>query len=237
MLNQYSRLEMLIGEDKLKQINEKRIIVFGLGGVGGNCVEALVRSGIKHLDLVDNDVISLTNINRQLIATHHDIGRKKTEVMKERILSICPDATVDCHDIFYLKDDERIDLGNYDYVIDCIDTVTAKINLITKCQELAVPIICAMGTGNKLDPSMLEITDIYKTEYDPLAKIMRHELRKRGIRKLTVVYSKEKPLKAKPNAAIIKETAKRSVPGSSAFVPPAAGIMIASKVIRDFLAD
>ena len=193
------------------KLKNAKIAVFGIGGVGGYVVEALVRSGIGHIDIIDNDIVSLTNLNRQIIATHQTIGRDKVEVMKERILSINPD------------------------IVDAIDTITAKIELVLEANKNNVPILSCMGTGNKIDPTALEISDIYKTSVCPLAKVMRRELKKKGIKHLKVVYSKEVPIKA--NAKTIEETQKRSVPGSNSFVPACAGLIIASEVIKDITND
>lgn len=192
----FSRFELLIGEEKLKQLQHQRIIVFGVGGVGGYVVEALVRSGIEHLTIVDNDEVSLTNLNRQIIATSKTIGKKKVQVMKERILSINPACHVETLEMFYLpKTADTIDLTQYDYVIDAIDTITAKIELALRCENAHIPLISSMGTGNKMNPAMLEVTDIYKTSVCPLAKVMRRELKARKVKHLKVVYSKEIPIK------------------------------------------
>lgn len=228
----FSRLERLIGIENLAKLQQAHVLVFGVGGVGGYAIEALARSGIGHLSIVDNDTISLSNINRQIIATHDTIGKKKVEVMKERILSINPQCDVHTYDMFYLpQNDERIDLLQYDYVIDAIDTITAKIHLAVECEQKHVPLMSSMGTGNKLDPSMLKVSDIYQTSVCPLAKVMRRELKKRHVRHLKVVYSQEVPIKPQTND---QEEDKRT-PGSTAFVPPSAGLLIASEVIRDLL--
>ncbi|WP_050637242.1 tRNA threonylcarbamoyladenosine dehydratase [Candidatus Stoquefichus sp. SB1] len=229
----FSRFELLIGEEKLKQLQHQRIIVFGVGGVGGYVVEALVRSGIEHLTIVDNDEVSLTNLNRQIIATSKTIGKKKVQVMKERILSINPACHVETLEMFYLpKTADTIDLTQYDYVIDAIDTITAKIELALRCENAHIPLISSMGTGNKMNPAMLEVTDIYKTSVCPLAKVMRRELKARKVKHLKVVYSKEIPIK--PSLSH-EQTNKRMVPGSNAFVPSSAGLLIASEVIKDLL--
>lgn len=229
----FSRFELLIGEEKLKQLQHQRIIVFGVGGVGGYVVEALVRSGIEHLTIVDNDEVSLTNLNRQIIATSKTIGKKKVQVMKERILSINPACHVETLEMFYLpKTADTIDLTQYDYVIDAIDTITAKIELALRCEKAHIPLISSMGTGNKMNPAMLEVTDIYKTSVCPLAKVMRRELKARKVKHLKVVYSKEIPIK--PSLSH-EQTNKRMVPGSNAFVPSSAGLLIASEVIKDLL--
>lgn len=229
----FSRFELLIGEEKLQQLQNSHVLVFGVGGVGGYVVEALVRSGIGHITIVDNDAVSLTNLNRQIIATRETIGKKKVEVMKERILSINPDCLVTGLEMFYLPENaDTIDLTKYDYVVDAIDTITSKIELAMRCEKLNVPLISSMGTGNKLNPAMLEVSDIYKTSVCPLAKVMRKELKTRGVKHLKVVYSKELPIKPRQSN---EPTNKRTVPGSSAFVPSSAGLLIASEVIKDLL--
>ena len=229
----FSRFELLIGEEKLQQLQNSHVLVFGVGGVGGYVVEALVRSGIGHITIVDNDEVSLTNLNRQIIATRETIGKKKVEVMKERILSINPDCLVTGLEMFYLPENaDTIDLTKYDYVVDAIDTITSKIELAMRCEKLNVPLISSMGTGNKLNPAMLEVSDIYKTSVCPLAKVMRKELKTRGVKHLKVVYSKELPIKPRQSN---EPTNKRTVPGSSTFVPSSAGLLIASEVIKDLL--
>lgn len=229
----FSRFELLIGEEKLQQLQNSHVLVFGVGGVGGYVVEALVRSGIGHITIVDNDEVSLTNLNRQIIATRETIGKKKVEVMRERILSINPDCLVTGLEMFYLPENaDTIDLTKYDYVVDAIDTITSKIELAMRCEKLNVPLISSMGTGNKFNPAMLEVSDIYKTSVCPLAKVMRKELKTRGVKHLKVVYSKELPIKPRQSN---EPTNKRTVPGSSAFVPSSAGLLIASEVIKDLL--
>lgn len=233
MMNQFSRLELLLGKEVLKKISTKKVLIFGLGGVGGNVCDALARSGICNFTIVDNDIINITNINRQLIANLDTIGRLKVDVMEEHLKSINKDIIVTKKNLFYLPENaEEIDLRDYDYVIDAIDTVSAKIDIITRCITNHIPIISALGCGNKLNPTMLEVTDLSKTEYDPLAKVMRRELKKRGITHLKVVYSKEEPIIPLVSE---EETNKKVVPGSTAFVPPVAGIIIASEVIKDLL--
>lgn len=229
----FSRFELLVGNEAIQKLQDSHVLVFGVGGVGGYVVEALVRSGIGHITIVDNDTVSLTNLNRQIIATRETIGRKKVEVMKERILSINPDCDVKTLEMFYLPENaDDIDLTVYDYVVDAIDTITSKIELAIRSERLKVKLISSMGTGNKLNPSMLEMTDIYKTSVCPLAKVMRRELKARHVKHLKVVYSKEVPIKpAKSN----EETSKRAVPGSSAFVPSSAGLLIASEIVKDLL--
>ena len=232
-MNQFSRLELLIGEEALQKLSTKKVLIFGLGGVGGNVCDALVRSGICNFTLVDNDVISITNINRQLIANLNTVGKYKVDVMEEHLKSINQNAVIVKKKIFYLPENgDEIDFSNYDYVIDAIDTVSAKIDIISRCVTNHITIISALGCGNKMNPTMLEVADISKTEYDPLAKVMRRELKKRGINHLKVVYSKELPITPLPSKEI---TNKKVVPGSTAFVPPTAGIIIASEVIKDLL--
>ena len=233
MENQFSRFEILIGNEKLELLKNKRIAIFGIGGVGGAAVEALVRAGISNIDLIDNDTVSLTNLNRQIIATINSIGKDKVDVMKERILSINPNCNVATYKCFFLPENSsEFNFSKYDYVIDAVDTVSAKIEIILKAKEANVPVISSMGTGNKLNPSMLEITDISKTSVCPLAKVMRYELRKRNIKNVKVVYSKEEPL---TQVFQNKDQIKKNVPGSTSFVPPVAGYIIASEVIKDFL--
>ena len=236
MLNQFSRTQLLIGEKSMEELAKKTVAIFGVGGVGGYTVEALARSGIGHFVLIDDDLVNLTNINRQILATHKTIGRPKVEVAKERILDINPEATVEIHKTFYLPANrDEFDFSKYDYVVDAIDTVTAKIDIIVRCYEGTIPVISAMGAGNKMNPTMLEVSDIYKTEMDPLAKVMRRELKKRGVKKLKVVYSKEKALT--PLEADIEEedSKRRSIPGSIAFVPSVSGLIIASEVVKDLI--
>ncbi len=225
MENQFSRTEVLIGKNNLEKLKNSHIAVFGIGGVGGYVTEALARSGVGSLDIIDNDTVSLSNINRQIIATHSTIGKYKTEAMKERIIDINPNTTVNTFNTFYLPENSaNFDLSQYDYIIDAVDTVTAKIELIVKAHESQTPIISCMGTGNKLDPTKFEIADIYKTSVCPLAKVMRYELKKRGIKKLKVLYSKEVPIK----------TDSRT-PSSIATCPAVAGLIIANEVITDII--
>lgn len=229
----FSRFELLVGQEDIEKLNQSKVLVFGVGGVGGFVVEALVRSGIGSMTIVDNDTVSLTNLNRQIIATQDTIGKEKVEVMKERILSINPNCHVETLKMFYLPETaDSINLKDYDYVVDAIDTITAKIELAVRCEKEKVPLISSMGTGNKLNPSMLEVSDIYKTSVCPLAKVMRRELKQRRVKHLKVVYSKELPIKPKPSKEI---TNKRTVPGSTAFVPSSAGLLIASEVVKDLL--
>ena len=233
MEHQFQRFEALIGEEKLAILKSKKVAVFGLGGVGGNVCDALARSGVSHFLLVDNDKVNITNINRQLIANMNTIGKDKVDVMEEHLKSINPDIVIEKKKMFYLPENaEEINLSEYDYVIDAIDTVSAKIELICRCFSSKTPIISALGCGNKINPTMLEVTDISKTSYDPLAKVMRRELRNRGINHLKVIYSKENPIE---KVIEIKDDKKRDVPGSTPFVPPVAGIIIASVVVKDLI--
>ena len=242
MKEQYIRTAMLFGEEAVTKLQNKRVIVFGIGGVGGHVVEVLARSGVGAIDLVDHDVVALSNINRQLIATYDSIGRKKIEVMKERILSIQPDCHVTLWDTFYLPEEaDKFSFAEYDYIVDAIDTVTAKIDLVLQAGKHHVPIISSMGTGNKLDPTKLVVTDIYKTSVCPLAKVMRRELKKRGVEKLKVVYSTEEAMT--PITGLIAEDSvkteesktRRATPGSNAFVPASAGLLIGSEVVKDLI--
>lgn len=247
MVNQFSRTELLIGKEGLEKLKRAKVAIFGIGGVGSFVVEALVRAGVYHLVLIDHDRVSLSNLNRQLIATRKTIGEYKVDVMKERILQINPYATVEVIKQFYMPDTAENFLDDsYSYIIDAIDTVTAKLSLVEEANKRNIPIISSMGTGNKIHPELLEITDIYKTSVCPLAKVMRQNLRKRGIKKLTVVYSKEEPIKIKEeeiekakqetvqqNGEVI--SGKKAVPGSISFVPGTAGLIIAGKVIRDLI--
>ena len=233
MTDQFSRTEILIGRDAVEKLKSASVALFGVGGVGGFVAEALARAGIGRFDLIDNDTVSITNLNRQIIALHSTVGRYKTEVMKERILDINPDARVNIHNCFYLPENkDSIDFSEFDYVIDAVDTVTAKLTIIEEAKKADVPVISSMGTGNKLNPTMLEVSDISKTSVCPLAKVMRYELKKRGIKGVKVVYSKEQPLTPAPSD---EETTKRAVPGSVSFVPSAAGLIIASEVIKDLI--
>lgn len=235
MLHEYSRTELLIGREGLLRLRNAKVAVFGIGGVGSYVAEALARSGIGTLILVDSDTVSLTNLNRQLLALHSTIGRKKTDVMRERIQDIDPETHVLTYDVFYREDTaEMFPMEEYDYVVDAIDTVSSKLLLIERAAEKKTPVISCMGTGNKLDPGRFEITDITKTSVCPLAKVMRRELKKRGITGCKVLYSREEPVKAAASDET-KGTAKRPVPGSISFVPGTAGLMIAGEVVRDLL--
>ena len=238
MLNQFSRTELLIGKDGVKKLNKAKVAIFGIGGVGSFSAEALARAGIGNFLLVDNDKISLTNLNRQIHATTKTIGQYKVEVMKNRILEINPNANVEISKEFFLPDSSHEMINeSIDYIIDAVDTVSAKIELAVVANKLNIPIMSAMGTGNKLDPTKFEVTDIYKTEMCPLAKVMRKELKARKIKKLKVVYSKEKPIKFNENCEEIENesTQKKQVPGSISFVPSVAGLIIAGEVIKDIL--
>ncbi len=229
MLNEFSRTELLLGQDGLEKLKNAHVAVFGIGGVGSYVTEALARCGVGKLTIVDNDTVNITNINRQLIALHSTVGMKKTEAARARILDINPSAEVTALDCFYTG--SEVDLSGFDYIADAIDTVSAKLALIENAAGLGIPVISSMGTGNKLDPSKLTITDIYKTEMCPLARVMRYELKKRRIKKLKVVYSTEQPREHKAESEEV--TAKRNTIGSVSFVPPAAGIMIAGEIVRD----
>lgn len=233
MLNQFSRSELLIGSDAINKLKSSRVAVFGIGGVGGYTAEALVRGGVGELDIIDKDKVSLTNINRQIIATHDTIGEYKVDVAAKRLLSINPNLKLNTYKTFFTPDtSDEFDFSNYDYVVDAIDTVTGKIELVIKSYEANTPIISSMGTGNKLNPALFEVDDIYKTSICPLARVMRKELKKRGIKKLKVVYSKEEPLV--PSGQTEEEAANgKPIPGSMSFVPPVAGLIIAGEVIKD----
>ncbi len=247
MLTQFSRTELLLGKEAMKKLAGSRVAVFGIGGVGGYVCEALVRSGVGAFDLIDDDKVCLTNLNRQIIATRKTVGKYKAAVMKERILEINPDADVKIHQCFFLPENADIfAFEEYDYVVDAVDTVTAKIELVMKAQEKDVPIISCMGAGNKLDGSQFRVSDIYKTKMCPLAKVMRRELKKRGVKKLKVVYSEEKPIRPFadmsggcrtscicPPGAKHKCTERRDIPGSVAFVPSVAGLIMAGEVVKD----
>lgn len=229
MTEMFSRTKMLLGEKAVELLQTKKVIVFGIGGVGGYVVEALVRSGVENFVLVDNDEVCESNLNRQIIATVDTIGKDKVDVMEERILSINPKAVVEKKKCFYLPENAAdFDFTRYDYIVDAVDTVTAKIDIIVRAAEAKVPVISAMGAGNKLDPTRFEVADIYKTSVCPLAKVMRHELKKRGVKKCKVVYSKEEP---------VKSANGERLPGSVAFVPSVAGLIIAGEVIKDLTAS
>lgn len=239
MLNQFSRTELLMGAEAMERLKNSRVAVFGIGGVGGYTVEALARSGVGTLDLIDNDTVCLTNLNRQIYALHSTVGRYKVDVAAERISDICPDIKVNVHRCFFLPETaDRFDFTQYDYVVDAIDTVTGKLEIIKRAKAAGVPVISAMGAGNKLDPTAFRVTDIYKTQVCPLARVMRNSLRKLGIKDVKVVYSEELPAKpadaCREECAGERETAvRRDIPGSNAFVPSVAGLIIASEVIKD----
>ena len=247
MLNQFSRTQLLYGEEAIKKLSESRVAVFGIGGVGGYVCEALVRSGVGHFDLIDDDKVCLTNLNRQILATRKTVGKYKAEVMAERMKEINPDVDIRIHKCFFLPENANdFQFDEYDYVVDAVDTVTAKLELIMRSKSLEVPIISAMGAGNKIDAGRLKIADIYDTQVCPLARIMRHELRKRGVKKLKVVYSDEQPIRPIedmsiscrthcicPPGAQHKCTERRDIPGSTAFVPAVAGLLIAGEIVND----
>lgn len=247
MLNQFSRTELLLGHDNMEKLKNARVAVFGIGGVGGFTVEALARSGVGTLDLIDDDKVCLTNINRQIIATRKTIGQYKVDAAKERVLDINPDAVVNTYKTFFVPETaDEFDFSDYDYVVDAIDTVTGKIMLVEAAQKAGTPIISSMGAGNKLDPTAFEVADIYKTSVCPLAKVMRRELKKRDIKKLKVVYSKEKAMTPIddtanscrshcicPPGSARTCTQRRQIPGSTAFVPSVVGLIIAGEVIKD----
>ena len=230
MSEQFSRTEMLIGKEGIEKLKNSKVAIFGIGGVGSYVVEALTRAGVSNFILVDNDEVSISNLNRQIIATTKTIGMSKVEVAKQRILEINPEAEVEIYQEFFLPETEGIIDETVKYIVDAIDTVTAKIELVLRAQKLNIPIISSMGTGNKLDPTKFEVTDIYKTSVCPLAKVIRKELKQRGIRKLKVVYSKEEPIKLEKD-----ETIKKQVPGSISFVPSVAGLIIAGEVVKDII--
>lgn len=247
MLTQFSRTELLLGKETMEKLKQSRVAVFGVGGVGGYVCEALVRSGVGAFDLIDDDKVCLTNLNRQIIATRNTVGQYKVDVMKDRILSINPDAQVRTHKCFFLPENaDEFPFEEYDYIVDAVDTVTAKITLIMKAEEKHVPVISSMGAGNELDASAFRVADIYKTKVCPLARVMRRELKKRGIKKLKVVYSEEKPTRPMEDMAIScrnhcicppgaqhKCTERRDIPGSVAYVPSVAGLILAGEVIKD----
>lgn len=249
MLTQFSRTELLLGKEGMERLKDARVAVFGVGGVGGYVCEALVRSGVGAFDLIDDDKVCLTNINRQIIATHSTVGKYKVDVMKERMLDINPDVKVQTYKCFFLPENaDDFPFAEYDYVVDAVDTVTAKIELVMKCQSMGVPIISSMGAGNKLEASAFQVADIYKTKMCPLAKVMRRELKKRGVKKLKVVYSEEKPTRPIEDMAIScrthcicppgaahKCTERRDIPGSVAFVPSVAGLIVAGEVVKDLV--
>lgn len=247
MLNQFSRTQLLLGKEAMEKLQKSRVAVFGIGGVGGYVCEALVRSGVGAFDLIDDDKVCLTNLNRQIIATRKTVGKYKTDVMKERMQEINPDVEVNVHRCFFLPENaEDFPFEKYDYVVDAVDTVTAKLEIVMQAKKKRVPVISCMGAGNKLDASAFRVADIYKTKMCPLAKVMRRELKKRGVKELKVVYSEEKPTRPLedmsiscrshcicPPGAKHKCTERRDIPGSVAFVPPVAGLIIAGEVVKD----
>lgn len=249
MLNQFSRTQLIFGKEAMDKLANSRVAVFGIGGVGGYTVEALVRSGIGAIDIIDDDKVCLTNINRQIFATRKTIGKYKVDVAEERILDINPDIKVTKHRTFYSPETaSEFDFTQYDYVVDAIDTVTGKLELVENAKKCGTPIICSMGAGNKVDASAFEVTDIFKTSVCPLAKVMRYELKRRGIKHLKVVYSKEQPVKPVEDMAIScrshcvcppgtarKCTQRRQIPGSTAFVPSTVGLIIAGEVVKDLI--
>ncbi|MBQ9600033.1 MAG: tRNA threonylcarbamoyladenosine dehydratase [Clostridia bacterium] len=231
MAEEFARTELLLGADGMEKLKNARVAVFGIGGVGGHAFEALVRSGVGTIDIFDNDTVALTNLNRQIIATRETLGKSKVDAAKERALSINPNVTVNAHNCFFMPETaDEFDFTNYDYVIDAIDTVKGKLEIIMRANDANVPVISCMGAGNKLDPTKFEVTDIYKTSVCPLARTMRYELRRRGIKKLKVVYSKEEPIKPLESG---EQTVRRSVPGSIAFVPAVAGLIAAGEAVKN----
>ena len=227
----FDRLELALGKDKMEKLKNSRVLVFGVGGVGGYTIEALARSGIYNIDIVDKDTVDITNMNRQIVALNSTISKSKVSVMKERILDINKDCNVNAIECFYLKENASdFDFTKYDYIIDCIDTVSAKVSIIEKAYKTNVKVISAMGAGNKINPSLLRVSDIYDTKVDPLAKVMRHEMKKRGIKKLKVVYSIEKPIEIETK---INEESNKPIPSSLIFVPASMGLLIASEVVKD----
>ena len=242
MLNQFSRTQIIYGENALKKLANSRVAIFGLGGVGGYVLEALARAGVGALDLIDNDKISLTNLNRQILALHSTIGEDKTQVALRRVKDINPDCNVKIYNTFYLPETAgEFDFKEYDYVVDAVDTVTAKLTLIENAKKFGVPVISSMGTGNKTNAAAFEVADIYETSACPLARIMRKELKKRGIDSLKVVYSPEEPVRDEESAEIIKSeltssgSTRRDIPGSVSFVPATAGLLMAGEVINDII--
>lgn len=232
MKEEWSRTAYIYGEEAVKKINKSKIAVFGVGGVGGFTCEALARAGVGQIDIFDKDTVSLSNINRQIIALHSTVGKPKVEIMRERILDINPECHVNAYEVFYLPDNaDEYDLSKYDYIVDAVDTVSAKLEIICRADKLGVPVISAMGAGNKTDPTAFEVADINKTSVCPLARVMRRELKKRGIVKLKVVYSKEEPIKRS-----VEETENGKVPpGSLSFVPSVMGLIIASEIVKDLI--
>lgn len=236
MKEEFVRTAMLLGEEAVEKLQAARVAVFGVGGVGGYAVEALARCGVGAMDLIDSDTVSRSNINRQILATHSTVGMLKVDAAKNRVLDINPDCVVTTYPIFYLPETaEQFDFTKYDYIVDCIDTVTGKLQLVERAVAAGTPIICSMGTGNKLDPSAFRVADISKTSMCPLARIMRKELKKRGIDHIKVVYSQEEALTPAVDEEELKRTGKRQIPGSVAFVPGAAGLVLAGEVVKDLI--
>ena len=236
MTEQFSRTRILLGEEAMEKLQKARVAVFGIGGVGGYTVEALARSGVGALDLIDSDTVSVSNINRQILATHSTVGMLKVDAARARVLDINPDCVIRIYPCFYLPDTaDQFDFTRYDYIVDCIDTVTGKLQLVERAAAAGTPIICSMGTGNKLDPAAFQVADISKTSMCPLARIMRKELKKRGINHLKVVYSQEETLTPDVDPEELARTGKRQIPGSVAFVPGAAGLILAGEVIKDLI--
>ena len=239
MLNQFSRTALLVGTPAIAKLQSSRVAIFGIGGVGGYVAEALARSGVGYFDLIDNDTVALTNLNRQIIATHATLGQPKVQVMAERIHAINPEAIVNVHQCFFLPENaHEFDFAQYDYIVDAVDTVAAKIAIIIAAKAAGVPVISSMGAGNKMDPGKFQVADIFKTSVDPLARVMRQEMKKRGVKKLTVVYSTELPLT--PVGELEGEChaeapQRRALPGSTAFTPSAAGLLLASEVVKDLI--
>ncbi|MCR5354402.1 MAG: tRNA threonylcarbamoyladenosine dehydratase [Lachnospiraceae bacterium] len=243
MNREFTRTALLLGQEAVEKLQGSRVAIFGVGGVGGYVCEALVRSGVGAFDLIDKDVVDVTNLNRQIIATQSTVGRPKVEVMRERMLDINPEVLVNVRECFFLPENATdFDFANYDFVVDCVDTVTAKIQIIMQAKEAGVPVISSMGAGNKMDASRFKVADIYKTNVDPLARVMRRELKKRGVKKLTVVYSDEEPMTPvgdahSPESAVEPEGRVKQTPGSVAFVPGAAGLIIAGEVVRQLISS
>ena len=237
MEDQFSRTRMLFGNDAIERLKGCRVAVFGIGGVGGYATEVLARSGVGHLELFDNDQVNVTNINRQIVALHSTLGQYKVDVAADRIHDINPECTVVPHRMFYLPEcADEVDLAQFDYVVDCIDTVQAKLELVRRCHRLGVPIICSMGAANKLNPSGFRVADLSKTSVDPLAKVMRQTLRREGIYHVKVVFSEEIPMRpVEPNDDAQKNEKRRSIPASNAFVPPAAGLVIGGVVVKNLI--
>ncbi len=238
MLNQFSRTALLVGQKAIDKLQHSRVAIFGIGGVGGYVAEALARSGVGCFDLIDNDTVALTNLNRQIIATHATLGQAKVQVMAERIHAINPEAVVHVHQCFFLPENaHEFDFFQYDYVVDAVDTVAAKIAIIMASKAANVPVISSMGAGNKMDPGKFQVADIFKTSVDPLARVMRQEMKKRGVKKLKVVYSTELPLTPvdAEGACQAEAPQRRALPGSTAFTPSAAGLLLASEVVKDLI--